>query len=188
MEANMCKLENFRKNAASQSISCEIVGGHVVQSEMTGEDGHKLCFLLGTMLEDYLLNRKKTDQVLFGPVDFHLDESNIFQPDLAVVEQSESYSGGMIRTSELNKIPKLIVEVLADGNAIYDCLDKAVLYGKNGVREYWLIDLNEELFIHIPIEMDLNIEDILLSRACGVCVIRDLNAVFPMFCGMAEEA
>lgn len=138
MEANMCKLENFRKNAASQSISCEIVGGHVVQSEMTGEDGHKLCFLLGTMLEDYLLNRKKTDQVLFGPVDFHLDESNIFQPDLAVVEQSESYSGGMIRTSELNKIPKLIVEVLADGNAIYDCLDKAVLYGKNGVREYWL--------------------------------------------------
>ena len=144
MEANMYKLENFRKNAASQSISCEIVGGHVVQSEMTGEDGHKLCFLLGTMLEDYLLNRKKTDQVLFGPVDFHLDESNIFQPDLAVVEQSESYSGGMIRTSELNKIPKLIVEVLADGNAIYDCLSKAVLYGKNGVREYWLIDLNEE--------------------------------------------
>lgn len=59
MEANMCKLENFRKNAASQSISCEIVGGHVVQSEMTGEDGHKLCFLLGTMLEDYLFNRKK---------------------------------------------------------------------------------------------------------------------------------
>ena len=59
----MCKLENFRKNAASQSISCEIVGGHVVQSEMTGEDGHKLCFLLGTMLEDYLLNRKNTDQI-----------------------------------------------------------------------------------------------------------------------------
>lgn len=76
METNMCNLENFRKNAASQSISCEIVGGHVVQSEMTGEDGHKLCFLLGTMMEDYLLNRKKTDRVLFGPVDFHLDESN----------------------------------------------------------------------------------------------------------------
>lgn len=55
METNMCNLENFRKNAASQSISCEIVGGHVVQSEMTGEDGHKLCFLLGTMMEDYLL-------------------------------------------------------------------------------------------------------------------------------------
>ena len=150
----MCNLENFRKNAASQSISCEIVGGHVVQSEMTGEDGHKLCFLLGTMMEDYLLNRKKTDQVLFGPVDFHLDESNIFQPDLAVVEQSESYRGGMIRTSELNKIPKLIVEVLADGNAIYDCLDKAVLYGKNGVREYWLIDLNEE-FVYSDAEIQL---------------------------------
>ena len=41
----------------------------------------------------------------------------------------------------------------------------------------------KNLFIHIPIEMDLNIEDILLSRACGVCAIRDLNAVFRIFCG-----
>lgn len=46
----------------------------------------------------------------------------------------------------------------------------------------------KNLSIHIPIEMDLNIEGILLSRVCGVCAIRDLNAVFPIFCGMAEEA
>lgn len=136
--------ETFKRNAADKSISCEIVAGHVVQSVMTGEDGHKLCFLLGTMLEDYLMMRKRTDQVLFGPVDFRLNESNIFQPDLAVVEQSESYRNGIVRASDIEKIPKLIVEVLAGGNEIYDCLDKAVMYGKNGVKEYWLIDLNEE--------------------------------------------
>ena len=136
--------ETFKRNAADKSISCEIVAGHVVQSVMTGEDGHKLCFLLGTMLEDYLMMMKRTDQVLFGPVDFRLNESNIFQPDLAVVEQSESYRNGMIRASDIEKVPKLIVEVLAGGNEIYDCLDKAVMYGKNGVKEYWLIDLNGE--------------------------------------------
>ena len=138
------EFEIFKRNAADKSISCEIVAGHVVQSVMTGEDGHKLCFLLGTILEDYLMIRKKPDQVLFGPVDFRLNESNIFQPDLAVVEQSEVYRNGVIRASGAEQIPKFIVEVLSDGNEIYDCLDKAVLYGKNGVREYWLIDLNEE--------------------------------------------
>lgn len=74
------EFEIFKRNAADKSISCEIVAGHVVQSVMTGEDGHKLCFLLGTILEDYLMIRKKPDQVLFGPVDFRLNESNIFQP------------------------------------------------------------------------------------------------------------
>ena len=135
--------QNFKKNAESRSISCEVVTGHIVQSEMTGENGHKLCFMLGTMLEDYLLTRKKSDQVIFGPIDFHLDESNIFQPDLAVVAQSEYHVGGVC-ASDLSKVPKFIVEILSDGNEIYDCLDKAVMYGKNGVREYWLIDLEEE--------------------------------------------
>lgn len=138
------EFEIFKRNAADKSISCEIVAGHVVQSVMTGEDGHKLCFLLGTILEDYLMIRKKPDQVLFGPVDFRLNESNIFQPDLAVVEQSEVYRNGVIRASGAEQIPKFIVEVLSDGNEIYDCLDKAVMYGKSGVKEYWLIDLKEE--------------------------------------------
>lgn len=138
------EFETFKRNAADKSISCEIVAGHVVQSVMTGEDGHKLCFLLGTILEDYLMIRKKPDQVLFGPVDFRLNESNIFQPDLAVVEQSEVYRNGVIRASGAEQIPKFIVEVLSDGNEIYDCLDKAVMYGKSGVKEYWLIDLKEE--------------------------------------------
>ena len=136
--------ETFKRNAADKSISCEIVERHVVQSVMTGEDGHKLCFLLGTLLEDYLMLRKKTEQVLFGPVDFRVNESNIFQPDLAVVERSDSYRNDIIRASDAETIPKLIVEVLAGGNEIYDCLDKAVMYGKIGVKEYWLIDLNEE--------------------------------------------
>ena len=102
------EFEIFKRNAADKSISCEIVAGHVVQSVMTGEDGHKLCFLLGTILEDYLMIRKKPDQVLFGPVDFRLNESNIFQPDLAVVEQSEVYRNGVIRASGAEQIPKLL--------------------------------------------------------------------------------
>lgn len=45
----------------------------------------------------------------------------------------------------------------------------------------------KNLSIHIPIEMDLNIEGILLSRVCGVCAIRDLNAVFRYFVGWRRK-
>lgn len=86
-------------------------------------------------------NKKKNDQVKFGPVDVVLDEGNIFQPDLITIGTSDEY--GSIRDG-WSDLPKFVVEILAGGNVIYDCLDKAVMYRGNGVKEYWLIDLNEQ--------------------------------------------
>lgn len=133
--------EDFRKNAAEKSVCCEMVAGHVIRSLMTGEEGRKLCFMLGTLLEDYLITRKKGDQVKFGPIDVVLDEGNIFQPDLITIGSMEAYGDIGDGWSDL---PKFVVEILAGGNVIYDCLDKAVMYRGKGVKEYWLIDLNEQ--------------------------------------------
>ena len=50
-------------------------------------------------------------------------------------------------------------------------------------KEYWLIDLKEEFIYTYSYRNGLIIEDILLSRIYAVDVIRDLNAVFRIFCG-----
>lgn len=129
----------FRKDAAEKSICCEMVTGHVVKSMMTNEEGRKLCFMLGTLLEDYFIIKKKCDCTVFGPVDVILDESNIFQPDLFTV------SGDADMMSEkCNQLPKIVIEILSSGNVIYDCLDKAIAYRDAGVKEYWLIDMNAQ--------------------------------------------
>ena len=147
----MCKIrsfnqnfEDFRRNAAEKSICCEIVAGHVVKSLMTGEEGRKLCFMLGTLLEDYMVIRRKEDQVCFGPVDIQINESNIYQPDLVTFESSSDEDEGNIENRDIDYLPKMVIEILSADNAIYDCLDKAVMYRNHGVKEYWLIDLNEQ--------------------------------------------
>ncbi len=123
------EFEIFKRNAADKSISCEIVAGHGT----VRDDGEKTDINYVSCWEQYwkdYLIRKKPDQVLFGPVDFRLNESNIFQPDLAVVEQSEVYRNGVIRASGAEQIPKFIVEVLSDGNEIYDCLIRRLCMAK----------------------------------------------------------
>ena len=105
----MCKIrsfnqnfEDFRRNAAEKSICCEIVAGHVVRSLMTGEEGRKLCFMLGTLLEDYMVIRRKEDQVCFGPVDIQINESNIYQPDLVTFESSSEEDEGYIENRDID--------------------------------------------------------------------------------------
>ena len=136
--------DDFRKNAAEKSICCEIVAGHVIRSLMTSEEGKKLCFMLGTLLEDYMITRKKDDQVCFGPVDVRLNESNLFQPDLVTFACREESADMEGESGDNVNLPKMVIEILAGGNVIYDCLDKAIIYRDSGVKEYWLVDLNEQ--------------------------------------------
>ncbi len=142
--------ENFRRQAAEKSISCEMVMGHVIKSHMTSEEGRKLCFMLGTLLEDYLIIQKNEDCTLFGPVDVILDESNIFQPDLITVCRTDENT-----EEDTKKLPKLVIEILSGSNVIYDCLDKAIIYRNAGVKEYWLIDLNDQFVYTYSFEQTL---------------------------------
>ncbi len=158
--------EGFRKNAADQNISCELVSGYVVRTAMTGEEGRRLCFILGTMLEDYFGIRQGNDRLCFGPLEVGLDEENIFYPDLITVcedcqgsndmtltekIQNESHVGTVTvkekhrsnKDNQTRKMPKLVIEIMSANQPIYDCLDKAVAYQRHGILEYWLIDLAE---------------------------------------------
>ena len=84
-----------------------------------------------------------------APLDVKLDakgkkSKNVVQPDLMVV-------------CDINKIqekiegaPDLIIEVLSKYNKKHDKFDKYHLYQKYGVREYWIIDIEEGLaYIYI---------------------------------------
>lgn len=142
MESNYTfneEFEDFRKDAAEKSVCCEMVAGHVLRSQMTNDEGRRLCFMLGTLLEDYFIFRKIGDRAIFGPIDIAFDESNLFQPDLITVRGKKPDFKNDGKT-----IPKFVVEILSAGNVIYECLDKAIRYMEAGVGEYWLIDFNNQ--------------------------------------------
>ena len=84
-----------------------------------------------------------------APLDVKLDakgkkSKNVVQPDLMVVCDIDKIQ------EKIEGAPDLIIEVLSTYNKKHDKFDKYHLYQKYGVREYWIIDIEEGLaYIYI---------------------------------------
>jgi len=79
-----------------------------------------------------------------APLDVRLDakgkkSKNVIQPDLMVVCDESKIQ------DKIEGAPDLIVEILSKYNKLHDKFDKYHLYQKYGVREYWIIDIEEGL-------------------------------------------
>jgi Uma2 family endonuclease len=74
----------------------------------------------------------------FAPLDVHLDEHNVVQPDIFWVSDDNT------TCSTDGKFwygaPDLVVEVLSEGSIKRDKIDKFALYQARGVREYWIAE------------------------------------------------
>ena len=127
--------QELKNKMDEQHICCELVSGHLLRMENTSEEGSKLCFLLGTLLTDYLLNRKLKDQIIFGKEELVLDDYNIFRPDMYTCEPSAENDGKRL---------KMVVEILSEKQIIYDCVDKAFGFAGSGLKEYWVVDMTQQ--------------------------------------------
>lgn len=127
--------QELKSKMDEQHICCELVSGHLMRMEKTSEEGSKLCFLLGTLLTDHLMDRKLKDQIIFGKEELVLDDYNIFRPDMYTYEPSAKEGAGSL---------KMAVEILSAKQIVYDCVDKAFGYMGSGLREYWVVDMGEQ--------------------------------------------
>jgi len=73
--------------------------------------------------------------ILQAPFDVHLDEKNIFQPDLLFVSNERKD----IISDWIYGAPDLVVEIISKGSEKDDRERKMKVYGKYNVLEYWLI-------------------------------------------------
>lgn len=74
---------------------------------------------------------------LVAPVDVHLDENNIFQPDVIFVSNENE---AIIKETHIEGAPDLIVEILSPSTSVNDKSRKKTQYERHGVKEYWIAD------------------------------------------------
>lgn len=91
----------------------------------------RLQFQLYTAIE-----LKKLGCVINAPVDVHLSEYDIVQPDLVVVLESNR----IITPSKVKGTPDLLVEILSPSTRKNDLVLKRKRYELAGVPEYWIVD------------------------------------------------
>lgn len=76
-------------------------------------------------------------EAFIAPLDVVLAEDVVVEPDLMVV-RSERMS--IVRETNIQGAPNIVVEVLSDGTRKRDEIVKRKLYERYGVDEYWIVD------------------------------------------------
>ena len=76
-------------------------------------------------------------QWLTAPLEVFVPGGDPVQPDLLLM-----LPGGAARTATrgIEGPPDLVIEVVTPTNRVHDLLTKRALYGRAGVREYWIVD------------------------------------------------
>lgn len=121
-------------------------------------------------------------EVLLAPLDVHLDEDNILQPDVIYIARDRL---DIIRDGYVFGAPDLVVEILSDSTGRRDKTIKKDAYERFGVKEYWLADpvyRTVDQFVlreaRYELAATLTEGDRLVSPTIP-CLSIDLNAVFP---------
>jgi Uma2 family endonuclease len=82
--------------------------------------------------------------ILAAPVDVVFGEGDareVAQPDIIYIGRERAH---IITEAEIQGAPDLVAEVLSPGTEIRDRGYKRHLYGRYGVREYWIVDPETE--------------------------------------------
>ena len=100
----------------------------------------QILFMLTKKLED-------TDCDVFNDCpDVYLTSEDNYIPDVIVICNPE-----IIDEKGVHGAPDLVVEVLSPSTARHDRGKKKEIYGKTGVREYWIVDIfNHSVEVYRP--------------------------------------
>jgi Uma2 family endonuclease len=115
---------------------CELIGGEFFMSPAPKPYHQIVSANLYRKLQNFF-SELKLGLVLFAPVDVVLSEEDVVQPDLLFIEQSRL---GIMQDECIQGAPDLVVEILSPATSERDRAIKKKLYGKYGVREYWIVD------------------------------------------------
>lgn len=86
--------------------------------------------------------KESLGEVFYSPFDIILPSGAVVQPDVFSVTAQEYKRASS--SPRLRIVPALIVEILSPGSITHDTLTKRELYEQNGVREYWIVDVEKK--------------------------------------------
>lgn len=132
--------------ALHEGAPFQLINADLVMSPSPTSNHQILTARLYKLIDSYLEQSNIGGICLFAPLDVHLDDENIFQPDLLYI--TEARKAELIK-DYIEGAPDLIIEILSPSTAYYDLRQKKDIYERYGVREYIIIDpiqLNAEVY------------------------------------------
>ena len=114
----------------------QLIEGDLVMAPSPGsfhqDIAGKLYRLIGNILDTHSLGR-----VFIGPLDVHLSDINIYQPDVFFICKANA---AIIEEHGIEGAPDLVIEILSKTTEKYDLGIKRSVYARTGVEEMWIVD------------------------------------------------
>ena len=125
-------------------LKTEMIDGVIVATAPTPSLSHQRTSRNIRRIFDRYLKGKSCE--VLDNLDVFLSEEHNFVPDLMVVCNKD-----IVKEKGIFGAPDLVVEILSSSTAKFDRGRKMEIYGKYGVKEYWLIDTANraiEVYLH----------------------------------------
>jgi len=125
----------------SDGIRKEIIEGELFMSPAPSIKHQSILRNLFRILDKFIMEND-LGEVFFAPCDVIFSNINIFQPDLLFISKM-NYQ--ILTTLNIQGAPDLIIEILSPSTIDNDRVFKKLVYQKFGVKEYWIVDPQEEI-------------------------------------------
>jgi len=130
--------EDYRK--LPEGAPYQLIGGMLIMTPLPSTYHQIISMKLGFLLVGFV-QENNLGLTLFAPIDVYLDETETYQPDIIFIAKDRQ---SIIGPDKINGAPDLVIEILSPSTAYYDLRKKFKVYEKNGVKEYWIIDPEEQ--------------------------------------------
>ena len=119
---------------------CQLLDGELIVAPSPTTRHQTILLRLSRALHDGV-NSSQLGRVWVAPLDVILSDHDVVQPDLLFVSNARE---NIVTEANVQGAPDLVVEILSPATAQHDREYKRTLYSRHGVREYWLVDPEED--------------------------------------------
>lgn len=126
-----------------EGAAYQLINGEIIMSPSPNRSHQKLIGRIFTKILE-LCDKNGIGEVYFAPSDVYLDDENVVQPDIYFVSKNNLF---ILNDNGAEGAPNMIIELLSPSNAYYDLKTKLQLYEKHGVKEYFIVDPEDDIVI-----------------------------------------
>jgi Uma2 family endonuclease len=115
----------------------ELIDGQIYYMATPGSRHQEISMVLSNQIFNHIRAKSGCCKVYAAPDAVYLfdDDGTYLEPDITVV-----CDPAKLDEKGCHGTPDLVIEIISPGSASHDCIRKYTLYEKAGVREFWLVD------------------------------------------------
>ena len=119
----------------------QIIGGELYMTPAPTPYHQEISLNIATILREFV-KEHHSGKIYTVPIDVILSMTDIVQPDLVFVSRDRL---NIITKKNIVEAPDLVVEILSEHTESIDRKKKMTLYGKHGVKEFWIVDPSKKV-------------------------------------------